>query len=162
MTSPTLPVIDLGGGALDPASPRASGIAAALDEAFRRTGFCYIAGTGIDPALVEAVFDASRRFHATFVVNVADMLARWSNDRWRSTPHRVRNASGRDRYSVPFFRDTGLDSEIACLPTCCGPDDPPRHEPVRYGRYVIARLDRNYAYRQRLPLPTMARRTAVI
>ena len=64
MMSPTLPVIDLGGGALDPASPRVSDIAAALDEAFRRTGFCYIAGTGIDPALVEAVFDASRRFHA--------------------------------------------------------------------------------------------------
>ena len=85
----------------------------------------------------------------TFVVNVADMLARWSNDRWLSTPHRVRNLSGRDRYSVPFFWDTGLDSEIACLPTCSGPDEPPRYEPVRYGDYVIARLDRNYAYRQR-------------
>ena len=64
MTSPTLPVIDLGGGSLDPASPRVPDIAVALDKAFRRTGFCYIAGTGIDPALVEAVFDASRRFHA--------------------------------------------------------------------------------------------------
>lgn len=51
MTSPTLPVIDLGGGVLDPANPRVSDIAATLDVAFRRTGFCYVTGTGIDPAL---------------------------------------------------------------------------------------------------------------
>ena len=85
----------------------------------------------------------------TFVVNVADMLARWSNDRWTSTPHRVRNTSGRPRYSVPFFWDTDLESEIACLPTCRGPDNPPRYEPVRYGDYVLERLDRNYAYRRK-------------
>ena len=318
--TPTLPAIELGG--LDHAGRWSRDTAAALDDAFRRTGFCYIADTGVDPALVEAVFDASRRFHAlpapakraiainefhrgyiapsssvirsssvarvtrpnlsesfmvmhevdpddehygrplqgpnqwpaglpgfreavtayrdamiafarrfnrllavaldlpaaffdphfehptawvrllryppqpagtppdqygaaphtdygfitflaqdglgglevrsragawmpappipgTFVVNVADMLARWSNDRWTSTPHRVRNPAGRVRYSVPFFWDTGLDSEIACLPTCTGPSHPPRYEPIRYGDYVIERLDRNYAYRQR-------------
>ena len=318
--NPALPVIDLDG--FSPKSPHGPEIAAALDDAFRRTGFCYIADTGMDPALLEAVFDAARRFHAlpgavkqtiainefhrgyiapkssvirsssvarvtrpnlsesfmamhevdpedeafgrplqgpnqwpadlpgfreavtayraamsafarrfnrllaraldlpetffdphferpttwvrlmyyppepagtpsdqygaaphtdygfitflaqdglgglevrardggwipappipdTFVVNVADMLARWSNDRWISTPHRVRNLSGKDRYSVPFFWDTDLDSRIGCLPTCTGPEDPPRYEPVRYGDYVVARLDRNYAYRRR-------------
>ena len=318
--SPVLPVIDLGG--FDPSRPPDPRIATELDDAFRRTGFCYVAHTGVDPALVEAVFDASRRFHAlpeeakqtivinefhrgwiapkssvirsssvarvtrpnlsesfmamhevdpedeafgrplqgpnqwpaglpgfretvatyreamsgfarrfnrllalaldlsatffdphferptawvrlmyyppeppgtpddqygaaphtdygfitflaqdglgglevrardggwipappvpdTFVVNVADMLARWSNDRWPSTPHRVRNTAGHARYSVPFFWDTGVDSEIACLPTCVGPDHPPRYKPIRYGDYVIERLDRNYAYRRR-------------
>ena len=45
--------------------------------------------------------------------------------------------------------DMDLQSEIGCLPTCCGPDNPPRHEPVRFADYVLPRLDRNYAYRHR-------------
>jgi isopenicillin N synthase-like dioxygenase len=84
----------------------------------------------------------------TWVVNVADMLARWTNGRWQSTPHRVRNISGGDRYSCPYFFDMSMDSVIATLPTCHGPSDPPKFPPVRYGDYLMERLDRNYAYRR--------------
>lgn len=84
----------------------------------------------------------------TFVVNVADMLARWTNDRWQSTPHRVRNFSGGDRYSCPYFFDMDLDATIACLDVCCGPENPPRYEPVRYDDYLLDRLNRNYSYRR--------------
>jgi isopenicillin N synthase-like dioxygenase len=84
----------------------------------------------------------------TLVLNVADMLARWTNDRFVSTPHRVLNAGGGDRYSIPFFFDTDMDAVIECLPTCRGPANPPRYEPVRYGDYLMDRLDRNYAYRR--------------
>ena len=81
----------------------------------------------------------------TFVVNVADMLARWTNDRWTSTAHRVQNLSGADRYSIPFFFDTDMDSEIACLPSCAAGDA--KYPAVRFSDYVLERLNRNYAYR---------------
>lgn len=84
----------------------------------------------------------------SFVVNVADMLARWTNDRWQSTPHRVKNLSPGDRYSCPYFFDMDLNCTIACLDTCHGAANPPRYQPVRYGDYLLERLDRNYAYRK--------------
>jgi isopenicillin N synthase-like dioxygenase len=84
----------------------------------------------------------------SFVLNVADMLARWTNDRFVSTPHRVVNRSGGDRYSLPYFFDTAMDAVIECLPTCTGPSNPPRYAPARYGDYLIDRLNRNYDYRK--------------
>lgn len=84
----------------------------------------------------------------TWVVNVADMLARWTNGRWQSTPHRVKNLSGGDRYSCPYFFDMSMDSVVEALPTCNGTDNAPKFPPVRYGDYLMERLDRNYAYRK--------------
>jgi isopenicillin N synthase-like dioxygenase len=81
----------------------------------------------------------------TWVVNVADMLARWTNGRWQSTPHRVKNLSGGDRYSCPYFFDMSMDSVVDVVPTCAGPGSA---RPVRYGDYLMERLDRNYAYRK--------------
>ena len=84
----------------------------------------------------------------TWVVNVADMLSRWTNGRWQSTPHRVKNLSGGDRYSCPYFFDMAMDSIVEVLPTCNGAGSPARFPPVRYGDYLVERLDRNYAYRK--------------
>lgn len=85
----------------------------------------------------------------TWVVNVADMLSRWTNGRWQSTPHRVKNLSGGDRFSCPYFFDMSMDSIVACVPTCTDAANPPRHDPVRYGDYLMERLDKNYQYRHR-------------
>ncbi len=89
----------------------------------------------------------------TWVVNVADMLSRWTNGRWQSTPHRVKNLSGTDRYSIPYFFDMDMDARVACLSSCTDAAHPPLHPPVRYGDYLMERLDRNYQYRQPAAAP---------
>lgn len=91
---------------------------------------------------------AAPPLRGSLVLNVADMLARWTNDRFVSTPHRVVNASGGDRYSLPFFFDTDMDAVIECLPTCAGPGNPPRYEPTTYGAFSSRLLTLNFAHRQ--------------
>jgi isopenicillin N synthase-like dioxygenase len=83
-----------------------------------------------------------------FLVNTGDMLRRWSNDRYLSTPHRVLNASGTDRYSIALFFDTNLDQVMSCLPTCHGPGQPAKHEPITYRAYLSEFLDANYFNRR--------------
>lgn len=52
----------------------------------------------------------------TFVCNIGDMLDRLTGGWYRSTPHRVRNLSGRGRLSFPFFLDPGFTAEVPPLP----------------------------------------------
>ncbi|HQT76726.1 MAG: hypothetical protein B7Z80_15030 [Rhodospirillales bacterium 20-64-7] len=68
----------------------------------------------------------------TFVVNTGEMLARYSNDRYTPTPHRVINANNALRHAIPFFYGPALDAVIRCVPTCVGPDNPARYEPLLY------------------------------
>ena len=73
-----------------------------------------------------------------FLVNSGDMLRRWTNHRFLSTAHRVVNRNpGQDRYAVPFFFDASADYPMACLPSCCDEDDPPRYEPTTYTDYML-------------------------
>ena len=81
----------------------------------------------------------------TFVVNIGDMVARWTNDLYRSNLHRVVNLSGRDRYSIPFFFEGNAEYPIACLPTCSGADNPPRYAPVSVTDHLLEMYRRTYA-----------------
>ena len=76
----------------------------------------------------------------TFVVNIGDLMARWTNDRFTSNIHRAANRTGRNRYSIPFFMGANVNTEIRCLESCTGPDDPPRYPPVLAGAHIEARL----------------------
>ena len=77
-----------------------------------------------------------------FILNIGDILARWTNGRFNSTPHRVVNRSSeRDRYSIGMFFDPNLDTVVAPLPRFA---DASQQPPIRYGDYFAMRLDANY------------------
>ncbi len=80
----------------------------------------------------------------SFAVNSGDMLRRWSNARFKSTPHRALPPVGRDRYAIPFFLGPRFDQRIECMPTCTGSGDPPRWEPITYAEWQEYWYDANY------------------
>ncbi len=84
----------------------------------------------------------------TFVVNTGAMLARYSNDRFRATPHRVVNRNGASRYAIPFFLGPNHDVVVQPVPTCIGPDNPPHYEPTSYGDFTERLLILNFAHRR--------------
>jgi isopenicillin N synthase-like dioxygenase len=80
-----------------------------------------------------------------FVINIGDLMARWTNDRWVSTIHRVVNppadASGSTRrQSFAYFHQPNWDAEIACLPSCLGVGEQPKYAPVRSGPYLMGKF----------------------
>jgi isopenicillin N synthase-like dioxygenase len=80
-----------------------------------------------------------------FVINIGDLMARWTNDRWVSTLHRVVNpppdaAGALRRQSLAFFHQPNWDAEIACLPSCLAASKPARYGPVRSGPYLMAKF----------------------
>jgi isopenicillin N synthase-like dioxygenase len=79
-----------------------------------------------------------------FVVNLGDLIARWTNDRYRSTLHRVINTSGKERYSVPFFFTGRADHEVACLATCLEAGETPRYAPTTAIGHLEAMYARTY------------------
>ena len=85
----------------------------------------------------------------TFVVNTAEMLGRYSNDRFAPTPHRVVNSSGALRHAIPFFYGPSNDAVVRVVPTCVGEGNPARYEPVLYLDHRRKLNLANFAHRQK-------------
>lgn len=78
-----------------------------------------------------------------FIVNVGDLLARWTNDRWISTLHRVSSAAGRAgettrrRQSIAYFMNPNYDAKISAIATCLGENEAAKYSPVLAGEHLI-------------------------
>ena len=79
-----------------------------------------------------------------FVVNGGQLLQRWTNDVFLATPHRAVNRTGGERYALAFFCDANIDWPIAAVPTCIGPDRPPKYPTTCYTDYMVRYQARTY------------------
>jgi isopenicillin N synthase-like dioxygenase len=100
---------------------------------------------GLQIADLEGNWHDATPVAGSFVINVGDLMSRWTNGRWRSTLHRVvnppRDVTGSTRrLSLVAFTGPNEKTEVACLPTCAGPGRPAPLPPVRAGDYVMAKL----------------------
>lgn len=84
----------------------------------------------------------------TFLINLGNMMRRWSNDRFLSTPHGVINESGADRYSIAYFHSPNPASVIECLPGCVSAANPARYPPALYRDLVREFYRKNYFHQK--------------
>ena len=90
----------------------------------------------------------------SFIINVGDLMAQWTNDRWISTLHRVivpaqDAAASASRLSLVFFHQPNFDAVVECLPTCLPAGERPKYPPVTSGDHLVAQIARVYGQAQR-------------
>ncbi|XP_078155828.1 kihadalactone A synthase LFS-like isoform X1 [Carex rostrata] len=86
-----------------------------------------------------------RHVEGALIVNIGDMMERWTNCTFRSTLHRVM-AVGEERYSAAFFLDPNYECVVECLESCCSETSPPRFPPIKSGDYLNERFRLTYGY----------------
>jgi isopenicillin N synthase-like dioxygenase len=109
-----------------------------------------VGGLEIEDPKQPGLFRPATPIEGTVLVNVGDLMARWSNDRYKSTIHRVGipqgNAEGTvpDRYSIPFFATADPETVIEALPGCWDEESERKYEAVTAEGYVRMRMEALY------------------
>ncbi|RDX92033.1 encD, partial [Mucuna pruriens] len=85
------------------------------------------------------VWEDVSHLEGAFIVNIGDLMERWTNCLYRSTMHRVKG-TGKERYSMALFLDPHPDCIVECIKSCCSESSPPRFTPIRSGDYMNERL----------------------
>lgn len=80
------------------------------------------------------------------MVNMGYFLERWTNNRFRATPHRVVPPMTNDRYSFACFVNPAFETVGECLPTCTGPDNPPQYPTMTYWEFFDWYMKNSYTH----------------
>ncbi|MSO76713.1 MAG: isopenicillin N synthase family oxygenase [Alphaproteobacteria bacterium] len=91
-------------------------------------------GEWVHPPLIEG----------TFICNLGNIMRRWSNDRFLSTPHAVIVEGDDHRYSIAYFHSPNPDRTLTCLPSCVSAANPAKHPPAVYRDLVLEFYRANY------------------
>lgn len=122
-----------------------SGIGAHSDyEAFAMLWQDDVGGLQIESP--EGEWQAVEPLNNTLVINIGDLMSRWTNDRFRATRHRVINSKGKERVSFACFGNTNYHALIECIPSCLDENNPPKYAPITSGDYLMKAIKRTYAY----------------
>jgi isopenicillin N synthase-like dioxygenase len=82
------------------------------------------------------------------VVNIGDMMARWTNDRYASTRHRVVNRSGKTRHSMAYFFDPDAQADLAPLPNCLDEGESRHYGDATALEHLLMKIEQSFEYRQ--------------
>ena len=102
---------------------------------------------GLEIRRLDGTWVAMPPLPGTLVVNVGDLLERWSNRRFHSTVHRVINRSGRERLSLVLAYDPNFET-VVDPGVFCERDEAPHEETIRCGDYLLWRFEKAFAYRR--------------
>ena len=82
-----------------------------------------------------------------FVVNIGDMLERWTNGLFVSTKHRVLTSGDYERYSIPFFFEPTFETIVECLESCCSESNPPKYSypSITSGQHLLNKYAETHA-----------------
>ena len=103
-------------------------------------------GGGLELQGADGDWIAAPHVPDTFVVNLGQLMGRWTNDIYRATPHRVVNRLDRDRFSIPFFFNPDHYAQVACIESCAGLNRPAKYSPVLAGEHIasLVRLHQDF------------------
>ena len=105
-----------------------------------------IAVGGLEVLMPTGEWAMAPRIPDSFIINIGDMMARWTNDRWVSTLHRVVSPAADEgglskrRQSLAFFYQPDWDAEIKCISTCLSAGEQPKFSMVQSGPYLMQRF----------------------
>jgi isopenicillin N synthase-like dioxygenase len=108
------------------------------------------------------VADPDGRWHdvpmvpGSFVINLGDLMQRWTNDCWRSALHRVVNPpadkrANSSRLSIVFFHHPNYDVTVSCLPSLLAAGEQPHYPPIGYSDFYRLRLEQRREAKAKIP-----------